>query len=64
MKYPKTNSFLGLVAGILSAFGKSSAKPNAGDLKRADFKTSTQQIGVRFTEKIRSVFRFRWLKKF
>jgi hypothetical protein len=59
----KINSFLGLLAaGLLSLFGKSPSKPAAEDLKRADFKTSTQHLGVRFTEKIRDVFRFRWLK--
>jgi len=59
----KINSFLGLLAGwLLSLFGKSHPKPVAEDLKRADFKTSTQHLGVRFSEKIRDVFRFRWLK--
>jgi len=61
--YAKINSFLGLVAGwLLSLFGKSLPKPEAEDLKRADFKTSTQNLGIRFSEKIRDVFRFRWLK--
>jgi hypothetical protein len=59
----KINSFLGLLAGwLLSLFGKSPRKPVIDDLKRADFKTSTQHMGVRFSEKIRGVFRFRWLK--
>jgi hypothetical protein len=59
----KINSFLGFLAGwVLSLFGKSSRKPVADDLKRADFKTSTQHLGIRFSEKIRDVFRFRWLK--
>jgi len=54
----KINSFLGLLAGwLLTLFAKSPR-----DLKRADFKTSTQHLGVRFSEKIRDVFRFRWLK--
>lgn len=57
------NSFLGLIAGwVLSFFGKSLSKTSADDLKRADFKTSTQNLGIRFSEKIRDVFRFRWLK--
>jgi len=61
----KINSFLGLLAGgLLSTFGKSPAKPAADDLRRMEFKTSTQALGVRFTEKMRQVFRFRWLKKF
>jgi hypothetical protein len=59
----KINSFLGFLAGwVLSLFGKSSRKPVAEDFKRADFKTSTQHLGIRFSEKIRDVFRFRWLK--
>jgi hypothetical protein len=57
------NSLLGLLAaGLLSLFGKSPRKPVADDLNRADFKTSTQRLGIRFSEKIRDVFRFRWIK--
>jgi len=60
----KINSFLGLLAaGLLSLFGKSPAKPAVDDLTRAYFKTSTQVLGVRFSEKIRDVFRFKWIKK-
>jgi hypothetical protein len=59
----KINSFLGLIAGwLLSLFGKSLPKPETEDLKQADFKASTQHLGIRFSEKIRDVFRFRWLK--
>jgi len=61
----KINSVLGfLMGGLLSAFGKSPAEPTENDLKQAEFKTSTQCLGVRFTERIRQVFRFRWLRKF
>jgi hypothetical protein len=68
----KINSFLGLCAawlaslagGVLSMFGKSLARPAASTLKQMEFKTSTQHLGVRFTEKIRQVFRFKWLRKF
>jgi hypothetical protein len=61
--YTKINSFLGFIAaGLLSLFGKSPPKPVADDLKRADFKTSTQNLGIRFSDKIRNVFRFKWLK--
>ncbi len=60
----KTNSFLGLLAGrILSIFGKSRIKPTQEDFRQIEFKTSTQRIGVSFTEKIRQVFRFQWVKK-
>jgi hypothetical protein len=61
----KINSFLGLLAaGLFSVFGKSPAKPTADDLKRAEFKTSTQSLGIRFSERIRQVFRFKWIKVF
>jgi len=61
----KMNSFLGLLAaGLLSVFGKSPTKTTVEDFKRADFKTSTQRLGIRFSDKIRNVFRFQWLKKY
>ena len=61
--YTKINSFFGLLAaGLLSIFGKSPAKPAVDDLKQADFQTSTQRLGIRFSERIREVFRFKWLK--
>jgi len=60
----KTSSFLGsLAGGILSLFGKGPKKPSVDDLKRTEFKSSTQRMGIRFTKNIRDVFRFRWLKK-
>ncbi|MHC4336853.1 MAG: hypothetical protein ACYSTG_02750 [Planctomycetota bacterium] len=60
----KISSFLGsLAGGILLMFGRSAAKPTAEDYRRAEFKTSTQRLGIRFTERIRNVFRFRWLRK-
>jgi hypothetical protein len=60
----KTNTVLGFLAGLLATvFGTKTAKPSMEDLKRAEFGTSTQKIGVRFTERIRDVFRFEWLKK-
>jgi hypothetical protein len=62
--FAKINSFLGfLAAELLLLFGESPAKPAVDDLARADFKTSTQVLGVRFGEKIRNVFRFRWIKR-
>ncbi len=58
------NSILGFIAaGILSLFGKKSRKVTTEDLERAEFKTGTQRLGIRFSEKIRDVFRFRWIRK-
>lgn len=59
----KTGSFLGSVAGaIMNLFSKSPKTP-ANHLKKADFPTSTQKIGIRFTDRIRDKFRKKWLKK-
>jgi hypothetical protein len=33
------------------------------DLRRHDYPVSTQRMGIRFTERIRDTFRFRWLRK-
>jgi len=60
----KTNIVLGYIAGMLAAvFGAKTAKPTTEDLRRTEFSTSTQWLGVRFTERIRDVFRFKWLRK-
>jgi hypothetical protein len=59
----KNNSLIGWITGVfLFKFGKSHAKPKGEDLKHAEFKTSTQGMGVRFSDKIRDVFRFKWIK--
>ena len=61
----KIGSVLGFFAsGLLSIFGKSPRKPTVTDLKQAEFKTSSQSLGIRFTERIREVFRFKWIKRF
>jgi hypothetical protein len=58
----KKNSFLGFLAAMFSILFH---RPNPAkkDLKNSDFKTSTQSMGIRFTERIREVFRFRWIRK-
>ena len=65
MSGKEKRTLLGLLAGgLLSIFGKSTAKPTAEDFEKAEFKTSTQRLGISFNERIRRVFRFKWLKKF
>jgi len=60
----KTNIVLGYIAGMLAAvFGAKTAKPTVEDLKKTEFGASTQRLGIRFTERIRDVFRFKWLRK-
>ncbi|MHC4266449.1 MAG: hypothetical protein ACYSUK_11030 [Planctomycetota bacterium] len=59
----KNNSFISWFAGVfVSKFGKRKTKVTGEDLKRAEFKTSTQGMGVRFSGKIRDIFRFKWIK--
>lgn len=52
---------LGLIASILLGIHNKGRKLRAGDLLKGQFKTSTQQMGVRFSGKVRKVFRARWL---
>jgi len=59
----KLGSRLGFIASVASALFGKSPKTSIHDIKRADFGTNSQRIGVRFTDKIRNVFRNRWLKK-
>ena len=59
----KTNSFLGFLGGIfLSLKTRSKTESNTEDLKQMEFRTSTQKLGLRFTERIRDVFRFKWIR--
>jgi hypothetical protein len=53
---------LGHVAGWLLA-GRRPGRIKTADLAKAEFKTSTQRLGVRFTDRIRDVFRFKWVKR-
>ncbi|MBN1795315.1 MAG: hypothetical protein JW804_01450 [Sedimentisphaerales bacterium] len=60
----KKGSILGWAAGVFSGLsGKKNTKPTEKDLSRLDFKASTQKIGVSLTERIRDVFRFKWIRK-
>jgi hypothetical protein len=38
-------------------------KPKAADLEKMEFSTSTQKMGVGFTDKIREIFRYKWMRK-
>ena len=56
--------FAAMAAGaILSIFGKKNTKPGSEELAKADYKISTGRMGVWFSEKVRGVFRFRWMKR-
>lgn len=60
----KKASWLGSLAGLAACLPRRSRSTITGsDLKKYDFATSTQRLGVRFTERIRAAFRFRWLSR-
>ncbi len=64
-KPDKTPGRLGRFAGIiLTVFGGGRrGKNDQRDPKRLEFGTSTQRIGIRFSEKMRNIYRHLWLKK-
>jgi hypothetical protein len=43
-------------------FGKK-YKVGIENFKRMEFSNNTQRLGLRFTERIRDIFRFKWIKK-
>ena len=59
----KRSRLIGFLAGgIAGLFGRSGLKVADKDLKKMEFGTSTQKMGVSFTDKLRDVFRRRWLR--
>ncbi len=64
---PRKSARLGFVTGwllaIISIRGRKSRKPVIEDLQCGEFKRSAQKLGMRFTDKMRDVFRVRWLRK-
>lgn len=56
--------WLGFAGGLLAGWFRGRVpEVRPEDLKRHDFPVSTQRMGVRFTERIRDTFRFRWIRK-
>jgi hypothetical protein len=51
---------IAFVLFVSSLFKK---KTTADDLKKMDFSASTQKMGLSFTDRIREVFRHKWIKK-
>ena len=57
----KHNPLISAIAGaIVSLFAKKTPKKN---LKDIDYTSSTQKMGITFTDKIRNTFRGKWIKK-
>jgi len=56
--------WLGFAGSVLArVFRGRSAPVTPRDLKKHDYPTSTQRLGIRFTARIRDTFRFRWLRR-
>jgi hypothetical protein len=52
--------FLGLMSSTYLLF---KPKKTSDGMKGMEFSSSTQKMGVRFTDRIRDIFRRRWIKK-
>lgn len=54
---------LGWGAGVLmSMFSRKSKSQSTDELCKNDFHPNTRKMGLRFTERIRNVFRLQWLR--
>jgi hypothetical protein len=57
-------TWLGYAASLLSRLHvRRRHKATSAELRKHDFPASTQRMGIRFTERIRDTFRFRWIKR-
>jgi len=55
---------LGLASSVLThLLSRRLPRMTIEDLRKHEYLTSTQRLGIRFTERIRGVFRFRWLRR-
>ena len=55
---------LGLTAALISRlFQTRLPDVTSEDLGKRDYSTSTQRMGIRFTERIRNAFRHRWIRE-
>lgn len=56
--------WLGLLAGVMARLSRRKLPEiTPADLKKHDHPANTQRLGLRFTERIRDTFRFKWLKR-
>ena len=55
---------LGLAAALISRLFRTPLPgATSEDLAKHDYSTSTQRMGIRFTERIRNAFRRRWIRE-
>lgn len=50
-------SFLFVVSSLFKR------KTTANDIRKMEFSASTQRLGLSFTDKIRDIFRHKWMRK-
>jgi hypothetical protein len=56
--------WLGLAGGLIAGLSRTPRSEVTGaDLRKNDYRTSTQRIGVRLTERVRNAFRHRWIRE-
>ncbi len=54
---------LGFASGVLAhLFSRRLPRMTVNELRKHEYPTSMQRLGVRFTDRVRDVFRFRWLR--
>ncbi|MEN6306585.1 MAG: hypothetical protein ABFD91_02415 [Anaerohalosphaeraceae bacterium] len=54
---------LGWLAGLFSGWSARKIEPTQQDVANLDFPTSSQKMGVSFSEKVRDLFRLIWIRK-
>ena len=60
----RKGAWLGFLAGVMSRLThRSLPKITPTDLKKHDHPANTQRLGLRFTERVRDTFRFKWIKR-
>ncbi|MFZ9024085.1 MAG: hypothetical protein ACO21J_05270 [Anaerohalosphaeraceae bacterium] len=63
LKSVHKSSRLGFGAGLLlSVFGRKPRSHSTPELYKKDFHPNTQKMGLRFTERLRKVWRPKWLR--
>ena len=63
LKSSRKSNQLGLGAGLLlSVFGRKPRSHSADELYKNDFHPNTKKMGLRFSERLRKVWRPKWLR--
>ena len=56
--------WLGFAAGVMAQLSRAPRpEVTCTDLRKHDFPTSMQRLGVRLTDRVRRAFRFRWIRE-